>query len=405
MSPKHDTESDTPMESTAEDHADRHPDDHLDDYAEDCLDVVVIGAGQAGLAIAWHLAQQSAQFLVVDSTAEIGHNWRTRWDSLRLFTPAQYDSLPGMAFPARADTYPTKDAVAEYLAEYATRFRLPVRLNCTVTGLERRRDRFVIHTSRGALRARQVVVTTGPFQIPVIPAVADGLPADVAQLHSVEYRNPAQIPAGPVVVVGAGNSGRQIAAELASRYSVTLAVGTTTLQLPQRILGRDLFRWLTRLGVITAAAGSRLAMRMRARGDVVIGTSDKALRRAGVRLQDRVVSTAPEGVGFADGTVVRAGTVIWATGFRNDYSWIRIPGVGVGDGDRQQRGATDVPGLHFLGLPWQHSRGSALLGFVGRDAAWLAERIKSTRDTVITADARAPFGAEPLLARGAKRHP
>jgi putative flavoprotein involved in K+ transport len=273
------------------------------------------------------------------------------------------------------------------------RFRLPVRLNCTVTGLERRRDRFVVHTSRGTLRARQVVVTTGPFQIPVIPAIAHGLPADVAQLHSVEYRNTAQIPAGPVVVVGAGNSGRQIAAELASRYSVTLAVGTTTLQLPQRILGRDLFWWLTRLGVITAAAGSRLATRMRARGDLVIGTSDRALRRTGVRLQDRVVSTAPEGVGFADGTMVRAGTVIWATGFRNDYSWIRIPGVGL----RHERGATDVPGLYFLGLPWQHSRGSALLGFVGRDAAWLAERINSTRDTVLTADAPAPFGAEPLL--------
>jgi putative flavoprotein involved in K+ transport len=393
------------MDNTAEDNADHHLDDHLDAYAEDCLDVVVIGAGQAGLAIAWHLAQQSAQFLVVDSTAEIGHSWRTRWDSLRLFTPAQYDSLPGMAFPARADTYPTKDAVAEYLAEYATRFRLPVRLNCTVTRLERRRDRFVVHTSRGALRARQVVVTTGPFQIPVIPAVAAGLPADVAQLHSAEYRNPAQVPAGPVVVVGAGNSGRQIAAELTSRYSVTLAVGTTSMQLPQRVFGRDLFWWLTRLGLITAAAGSQLATRMRARGDLVIGTSDKALRRTGVRLQDRVVSTAPEGVGFADGTVVQAGTVIWATGFRNDYSWIRIPGVVVGVGVRHERGATDVPGLYFLGLPWQHSRGSALLGFIEQDAAWLAERINSTRDTVITADAPAPFGAEPLLARGAKRHP
>jgi putative flavoprotein involved in K+ transport len=345
---------------------------------EDCLDVIVIGAGQAGLSLAWHLAQQNRRFLVLDAAPELGHIWRSRWDSLRLFTPAQYDSLPGIEFPAPADTYPTKDQVADYLAAYAARFELPILLGTTVTRLEQRADRFAVHTNQGTLRARQVVVATGPFQNPVIPAVADGLDAGVVQLHSAEYRNPGQLPPGPVVVVGAGNSGLQIADELADHHDVTLAVGAHSTELPQRILGRDLFWWLTKLKVINKTADSRLAKRMRARGDLVIGSSTKALRHRGVTISPRVVSTSPEGVEFADGTVVQPATVIWATGFRSDYSWIEAPGVITDDGHVvHQRGVTQAPGLFFLGLPWQHTRGSALLGFVKHDAVWLADQMQS----------------------------
>src|SRR5690349_2126166 len=189
----------------------------------DRLDVIVIGAGQAGLALGWHLAQQGRRFLIVDAAPEIGHSWRTRWDSLRLFTPAEYDGLPGMDFPAPAGTYPTKDQVADYLEEFAARFQLPVLLRTAVTRLERPGDHsadhsaahYAVHTTQGVLRARQVVVATGPFQQPVVPAVAGGLSGEVAQLHSADYRNPAQVPDGPVLVVGAGNSGLQIAEELA----------------------------------------------------------------------------------------------------------------------------------------------------------------------------------------------
>jgi putative flavoprotein involved in K+ transport len=345
---------------------------------EDCLDVIVIGAGQAGLALAWHLAQQNRRFLVLDVAPELGHTWRSRWDSLRLFTPAQYDSLPSMEFPAPADTYPTKDQVADYLAAYSARFELPILLGTTVTRLERRADRFAVHTNQGTLRARQVVVATGPFQNPAIPPVADGLDSGVVQLHSAEYRNPGQLPPGPVIVVGAGNSGLQIADELADHHDVTLAVGAHSTELPQRILGRDLFWWLTKLKVITKTADSRLAKRMRARGDLVIGSSTKALRRRGVTISPRVVSTSPEGVEFADRTVVQPATVIWATGFRSDYSWIEAPGVITADGQVvHQRGITQAPGLFFLGLPWQHTRGSALLGFVKHDAAWLADQMHS----------------------------
>jgi putative flavoprotein involved in K+ transport len=350
---------------------------------DDCLDVIVIGAGQAGLAIAWHLRHQDVRFLVVDSAPEIGHSWRTRWDSLRLFTPAQYDNLPGMDFPAPPDTYPTKDQVADYLVDYASRFQLPVLLNCTVTRLERLGDRFAVHTSQGTLRTRQVVVATGPFQQPVIPDLARGLGRDVLQLHSAEYRKAAQIPAGSVLVVGAGTSGLQIAAELVAEHDVTVAVGTRSLQLPQRILGRDLFWWLTRLGVIAKTTDSRIARRMRARGDLVIGSSDGALHRTGVNLRPRVVSASPDVVTFADGSRCTPETVIWATGFSNDYSWIDIPEVFDGGYVEHQRGVTKAPGLYFIGLPWQHTRGSALLGFVQHDASWLAQRLLSRHAAVV----------------------
>jgi putative flavoprotein involved in K+ transport len=347
--------------------------------SDDCLDVIVIGAGQAGLAIGWHLRRQDVRFLILDGAHEIGHSWRTRWDSLRLFSPAQYDNLPGMDFPAPADSYPTKDQVADYLSAYAQEFELPVLLSCTVARLERHAGRFLVHTSQGTLQTRQVVVATGPFQRPVIPAVAAGLPPEVVQLHSADYRNPAQLPDAPVVVVGAGNSGLQIAAELAASREVSVAIGAESLHLPQRVLGRDLFWWLTRLGVITRPADSFLARRMRSRGDLVIGSSTKALVRAGVRLRPRVVSASADGLTYADGTTGHAGAVVWATGFRNDYSWIDVPGL-VRDGRvEHKRGVTEIPGLYFLGLPWQHPRGSALLGFVRHDAAWLADQLAVQR--------------------------
>ena len=208
---------------------------------ENTLDVIVIGAGQAGLATAYSLSEQGARFLVIDSALEIGQSWRARWDSLRLFTPAQYDGLPGMRFPAPDDVYPTKDMVADYLRDYAARFALPIRLGCAVSRVEQGAHGFVVHTNQEPLSARQVVIATGPFQKPVVPSQATGLSDDVAQLHSADYHRPSDVAAGPVLVIGAGNSGRQIAEELAATHEVTLAVGAESLQLPQQLLGQDLF--------------------------------------------------------------------------------------------------------------------------------------------------------------------
>jgi putative flavoprotein involved in K+ transport len=336
----------------------------------------VIGAGQAGLALGSHLAHRDANFLLIDAGPEIGSSWRSRWDSLRLFSPARYDSLPGLPFPAPADTHPGKDDVADYLAAYAAHFRLPVQLNTPAVRLHREPGGFAVTTPTGTLRARQVVVATGPFQTPHIPALAQHLDPLLPQLHSAGYRRPAQLPAGGrVLVVGAANSGLQIAAELAERCSVTVAVGSAPPQLPQRIAGRDLFSWLTGAGFFTLPAHSRIARRLRRRGDLVIGTRSSALRRRGVDFRPRLTDLAGRTATFADGSTAALDAVVWATGYRSDHSWLHVPGVVVDGEVRHEAGVTDVPGLYFLGLPWQTCRGSALLGFVGADAAALSDRM------------------------------
>jgi putative flavoprotein involved in K+ transport len=297
-----------------------------------------------------------------------------------LFTSAEYDALPGMPFPAAQGDYPTKDMVADYLRDYAAHFALPVRLRCAVTRVEQVAGGFVVHTSQGTFPTRQVIIATGPFQEPVVPRLAAGLSGDVVQLHSAEYRRPSDIPAGPVVVVGAGNSGRQIAEELAATHEVTLAVGTTPLQLPQRFLGRDLFWWLTRLRLMDKTIESRLARRMRERGDLVIGTPLKRLRGAGVQIRPRATSMTGHEIRFDAGPSARAATVIWATGFRANYSYVEVPDAFDDQGrPRHQRGITAAPGLAFVGLPWQHTRGSALLGFVHHDAASVAGQLEGDR--------------------------
>jgi putative flavoprotein involved in K+ transport len=365
-----------------------HPADHHP------LDVLVIGAGQAGLALGHHLGRRGARFLLLDAGPEVGHSWRSRWDSLRLFTPARYDALPGMPFPAPASYHPTKDDVADYLQAYATRFDLPVRLHSPVTRLHREDDGFAASTPTGTLRAAQVVVATGPFQTPRVPALARDVDPGVCQLHSAGYRNPGQLPDGArVLVVGAANSGLQIAAELSGTCPLTVAVGARPPQLPQRILGRDLFFWLSSTGLMTLPSGSRLARRIRARGDLVIGSRIGTLRRAGVTFRPRLTGITGATAAFADGTTAEVDAIVWATGFDADHRWLHVPGAVVDGQVRHDAGASPVPGLYFLGLPWQSSRGSALLGFVGRDAAALDARMaadagRPEREPVGTARSR-----------------
>jgi putative flavoprotein involved in K+ transport len=376
------------------------PPDH-----EQPLDVLVIGAGQAGLGLAWHLRRSGLRFVVVDAADRVGHAWRSRWDSLRLFSSAQYDSLPGLPFPALPGTYPTKDEVADYLETYAQTLRLPVRLGTRVTRLCRSAEGFTAETTNGTLTARQVVVATGAFISPHVPSeLAGGLEQKVVQVHSAEYRSPADLPDGPVLVVGAGNSGVQIAAELASSgHQVSLAVGTRPRMVPQRPLGLDLFWWLTTLGLATRPSGSGPARPPRLRERVignawprvsgailrpraaassttsvgfVIGTTWRRLRADGVSLRPRAVTASGATVGFADGTTLDVGAVVWATGFHPDYPWLDVPGVIVDGKVQHTGGSSAVPGLFFLGLPWQRSRSSDWLGFVAEDAAFLAEHLQ-----------------------------
>ena len=341
------------------------------------LDVVVIGAGQAGLAMGWHLKRMGASFAILDGAPEVGHSWRIRWDSLRLFTPARYDGLPGLPFPGDPDHHPGKTEDADYLRDYAAAFDLPVSTGMPVGRLARVGDRFVVETPAETFEAAQVVVATGAFQVPFVPALAADLSGDLVQLHSSEYRNASQLSDGPVLVVGGGNSGLQIALELAATRPVTVAMGDKAQMLPQRVLGKDVFWWLTAASLVTRPADSRLGRRMRARGELVIGTRLDDLRSQGVELCGRVASASGAVIGTADGRELTPASVVWATGFRSDWWWVDLPGA-VADGQVvHQRGLTPVPGLCFLGLPWQHSRGSALLGFVNDDAEFIAENLRS----------------------------
>jgi putative flavoprotein involved in K+ transport len=345
------------------------------------FDVVVIGGSQAGLAVGYHLAQRGLRFVILDSGSEIGHVWRSRWDSLTLFTPAQYSGLPAMAFPSPKDTYPSKDDVASYLQAYVWAFDLPVRLNAKVTSLTQRDGTYVVTSGDEELKATQIVVATGPFQDPFVPPIADGLDETVTQIHSADYRNPAQLPEGRVLVVGGGNSGFQIAAELAATRKVDLAVGQRVPSLPQRLLGRDLFWWLSGIGFMKVNTDSRMGRKL-AKRDVLIGSSPRGLRRSGVTLRKRLTRAVGPRAIFDDGSEQDIDAIVWATGYRPDFSWIDVASVrDERGGIVHRRGVTDAPGLFFIGLTWQYTRGSALIGFVGDDAAFIAGRIGSQPET------------------------
>lgn len=338
-------------------------------------EVVVIGGGQAGLAIGYFLARQGRRFTILEAAGEPGAAWRSRWDSLRLFTPTRYDSLPGRGFPGDPDSYPGRDEVTDYLADYAAHFELPVQYGSRVRALRRGDHGYAVELADRTCEADQVVVATGPFQVPIVPEIASGLDDRVVQLHSGDYRAPGQIPTGVVLVVGGGNTGYQIAQELSRSHEVHLSVGSRQTPLPQRLLGRDLFRILDATGVMTKTRDSRIGRRARER-DVLVGSSPRRLsRRHGVRLHPRATAASGSDVTFADDTALSVSAVIWATGFRVDHSWIDAPVFDARGALAHERGVTASPGLYFLGLTWQHTRGSALLGWVKDDAEYIASRI------------------------------
>jgi putative flavoprotein involved in K+ transport len=340
-------------------------------------DVVVVGGGQAGLAIGYHLAQQGREFAILEAAAQPAAAWRARWDSLKLFTPARYSGLPGLPFPGDPDSYPGRDAIVDYLTSYARRFDMPVRYDSRVRAISRSDGGYLVEADGWSCTADQVVVATGPFQVPFVPPIAGGLDPAVLQLHSTQYRGPRDLPVGPVLVVGGGNTGFQIAEELSASREVHLSIGSRQTPLPQRILGRDLFWYLERVGAMRKSIDTRIGRRLAGR-DTLIGSSPRSLSRGcGVLLHPRAIETSGRAVRFSDGSGLDVGAVVWATGFRNDHSWIDAP---IFD-DRQRvmhrRGVTDSPGLYFLGLSWQYTRGSALIGWVGDDAAYIADHINT----------------------------
>ena len=342
-------------------------------------EVVVVGGGQAGLAIGYFLAQRGRDFVILEAADEPAAAWSKRWDSLKLFTSARYSALPGLPFPGDPDRYPLRDQVVEYLADYARRFDLPLELGRRVRSISRGNGRYLVALDDRTYEADQVVVATGPFQVPFVPPLAQRLDAEILQLHSSEYRSPTGIPGGPVLVVGGGNSGFQIAEELSRTHEVHISIGSRQKPLPQRVLGRDLFWLLDATGLIRKSLDSRIGRKLAGR-DTLIGAKPKArARRYGLRMHGRSVDASGSTVTFDDGSQLDVASVIWATGYRTDHSWIDAP---LFDGDgrpNHRRGVTDSPGLYFLGLTWQYTRGSALIGFVKDDAQHIADEIDAFR--------------------------
>ena len=347
------------------------------------VDVLIVGAGQAGLAAGHHLARRTAlSSLIVDGADRVGDSWRRRWDSLVLFTPRRFSSLPGTAMPRGPGGYATKDQAADYFQGYAARQRLPVRLRTRVNALTRADSDgwFVAETTTGRIQARHIVVATGPYTAPFVPDAAEELDPTVAQLHSSDYRTPDDLPGEDVLVVGAGNSAAQLAVELAAAgRRVTVAAPGGMWFLPSRLLGVSVYWWFWLTGVLNSPSTSRISRLVRARGDGIIGRELQSLMAAGkVRMhRERVVGAHGRAAVLADGTEVSADAVLWCTGYRPDYDWLRVRGALDEQGRpvHDDAGRSPAPGLHWVGLPWQTRLNSGIIDGVDRDARDAVRRI------------------------------
>ena len=353
-------------------------------------DVIVIGAGQAGLSVGYHLKQKGIDFVILDGASRVGDVWRNRWNSLRLFTPAKFDGLDGFRFPADKDTFPTKDQMADYLESYAERFNLPVRLDTYVERLLKANGRYRVETTGGAYEADQVVVAAASYQKPRLPEFARDLDAHVVQIHSHQYRNPAQLQDGPVLLVGAGNSGAEIAMDLVRSHKVYLA-GRDVGHVPFEIsgfMGRKLLVRLVIRGMfhhvltMRTPMGRKFRAKMHDHGMPLIRTRPGQLERAGVRRIGKITGIKDGKAVSEDGTKVPFASVIWCTGFHPGFDWIALPVLDDHGSPRHRFGkSTDTQGLYFAGLHFQYAVSSTMVAGAGRDArrvvGWIAATANS----------------------------
>jgi putative flavoprotein involved in K+ transport len=357
------------------------------------VETLVIGGGQAGLTVGYYLARQGIPFLILDAHSRIGDAWRRRWDSLRLFTPARYDGLPGMRFPARGDAFPTKDQMADYLEDYAAHFNLPVHTGMKVDKLSREGDRFVVRAGDRSFEAENVVVAMGSHQQARVPAFARELDPKIRQLHSLDYRNPAQLKNGGALIVGVGNSGADIALEVARTHRTWLA-GKESGHVPFRIetfAGRFILLRIVRFighHVLTVATpiGRRLRPKLRFTAAPLIRVKPQDLVAAGIERVSRVAGVQDGRPVLDDGRALDVANVIWCTGFSNGFSWIDLPIFGADGEPIYDRGiVSNVPGLYFVGLNFLYAMTSDTVSGVGRDAKRAVDAIVARIESVRTA--------------------
>jgi putative flavoprotein involved in K+ transport len=342
--------------------------------------VVVIGGGQAGLATGFHLSRASLSYVILDSGQRIGDPWRRRWDSLRLFTPARINRLPGAPFPGSPSTYPTKDQAADYMESYAKRFGLPIRLGVKVDALTRDGNQYVATAGASQISADQVVIATGSYPVPRKPSFAGELNRGIAQFHSTEYRMPSQIGTGDVLVVGAGNSGAEIALDAAGAGHRTWLSGRVTGQMPYPIMFSRPMWWVgSQVMSLKTPIGRRIASQVAAgRGQPLVRVRPQHLALAGVERVPKVAGATEGKPRLEDGRILDVGTVVWCTGFDHSYPWIKLPITDEAGHIRHARGVSESqPGLYFVGLPFQSRISSSLIAGVGDDAKYVVEKIRS----------------------------
>jgi putative flavoprotein involved in K+ transport len=345
------------------------------------VDTVVVGGGQAGLVMGNELARQGRAFVILDAGRRVGDAWRGRWDSLRLFTAGRFDGLPGRPFPGDPFAFPGKDEMADFLEGYAAEFGLPIRSGVRVDSVRRENDRFVTTAGGRRWESHNVVVATGGCQAPNVPEFADQLDAHVVQLHSSAYRNPSQLPEGPVLVVGMGNSGAEIARDVAATHPTVIAgtPGAVAPVRPTRTTARLVFPLLRFAGihVLTLANPIGRAASMKLSTAPLVRTRIGDLVEMGVQVVPRITGVSGGRAVCADGTVCDAASVIWCTGYRNEFDWIDLPAFDDRGEPIHRRGVVEaVPGLYFLGLEFLHALASATIPGVARDARYLAKRMR-----------------------------
>lgn len=349
---------------------------------DNSYDTIVIGAGQAGLAAGHHLAKRGKPFLILDSADRVGGTWANRWDSLRLFTPASHDSLPGLELGG-GYTFPTRNELLDYLERYVEEFQLPVRLGVRVDGLFREGDRFRVTAGAEVFDADNVILATGVHRSPRVPSFASELGDDIRQLHSAEYRNPAQLQPGTVLIVGAGNSGAEIGVEVARTHPVLLA-GRNVGQLPidtRNWQGKLMFPliWWTWEHVLTEKTkpGRKVqAGMLQGHGDPLIRLKERDLVEAGITRTARIAGVCEGRPQTEDGDVLDVANVIWASGFKADFAWIELPGLDSSGHLDSERGAVKgQPGLYVLGQDFQYMFNSHTVGGVGKDAAYVVQHL------------------------------
>jgi putative flavoprotein involved in K+ transport len=370
------------------------------------FETVIIGGGQAGLAVGYHLARRGRPFVILDASKRIGDSWRLRWDSLRLFTPARYSGLPGWRFPAPPGSFPTKDEVADYVEAYAARFDLPVRTGVSVDRLSKRGNRYVMTSRDRRFESDNVVVASGAYHTPRIPTFAHGLDPGIMQLHSSEYRGPSQLREGGVLVVGAGNSGAEIAFEV-SRTHETWLSGKETGHSPVRAggVGDRLLTpvvWFVFSHVLSASnpLGRKVRPKALTTAAPLEKVRPKELAAAGIGRVPRTVGVQNGYPALEGGRKMEVTNVIWCTGFRAHFDWIDLQVVGEDGEPVHERGIVESePGLYFVGRFFLHALTSSLIGGVGRDAEYIAKHIASLgenrRPSVMTAGGQPAFFARP----------